>query len=106
VGAVPDRRGGVPRHAARSVRLDGCERNLVWFGWLLTGVVAQVVGYVRLADHEQRQQTKLVLLGIAVGVGCFYALAFPRALFPTAPMARARDRRAARDVRRRAGWCR
>lgn len=61
-------------------------RNLVWFGWLLTGVVAQVVGYVRLADHEQRQQTKLVVLGIAVGVGCFYALAFPRALFPTAPM--------------------
>jgi hypothetical protein len=49
--------------------LPGLVPAAIGGGWLLTGVLAQAVHYTRIADPEQRQQTKWVVLGFAVAVG-------------------------------------
>jgi hypothetical protein len=61
-------------------------RTVYFFSWLLTGVAAQGYHYLRIASREQRQQTKWVLVGLAVAYLVPFAIALPPALFPTAEM--------------------
>ncbi|HZW04199.1 MAG TPA: PDZ domain-containing protein [Anaerolineaceae bacterium] len=48
-----------------------------------TGVIVQVYRYRRVADQQQRQQTKWILFGILAGFFGFYGYHFFRELFPT-----------------------
>jgi hypothetical protein len=46
--------------------------------WLLSGVIAQVYRHARVATPVQRQQTKLILLGVCVAVAGYLLFGFDR----------------------------
>ncbi|CAN5775102.1 hypothetical protein BH20ACT12_BH20ACT12_18030 [soil metagenome] len=49
---------------------------LFMFGWLLTGVFAQIYRYRRVSNAVQRQQTKWVMLGFVAALGGFLGTVF------------------------------
>ncbi len=48
--------------------------NLLFFGFFLSGVAAQVYRYIRVSNAIERQQTKWVLYGLTIGMGAYLVL--------------------------------
>ena len=48
--------------------------NLVFLAFFLSGVAAQIYRYIRVSNAVERQQTKWVIYGLTIGMGCYLAL--------------------------------
>jgi signal transduction histidine kinase len=53
---------------------DAALYNLLFVAFFLSGVAAQVYRYVRVSNAIERQQTKWVLYGLTIGMGCYLVL--------------------------------
>jgi signal transduction histidine kinase len=53
---------------------DSAIYNLLFIGFFLSGVVAQIYRYTRVSNAIERQQTKWVIYGLTIGMGCYLAL--------------------------------
>ena len=61
---------------------------MIWFGVLIPGgmiicIVAQAYRYLRVSSRTERQQTKWILFGFAVGTSVYVALLLDRVIIPT-----------------------
>jgi hypothetical protein len=56
--------------------------NILDVGLVATGLYAQAYRYRRVSGPQERQQTKWVLFGLAVGVVCLYAYRVPMGKLP------------------------
>jgi hypothetical protein len=63
-------------HVARSILGDDLRQTMygvLFFGFIITSVLAQVYRYRRVSTYVERQQTKWVVFGITLGIGAFVA---------------------------------
>ena len=50
---------------------DSAMYNLLFVAFFLSGVVAQIYRYIRVSNAVERQQTKWVIYGLTIGMGCY-----------------------------------
>ncbi|HMD82872.1 MAG TPA: hypothetical protein VKE92_16255, partial [Anaerolineales bacterium] len=48
--------------------------NLLFVAFFLSGVAAQIYRYIRVSNAVERQQTKWVIYGLTIGMGCYLVL--------------------------------
>ncbi|HEU0291144.1 MAG TPA: GAF domain-containing protein, partial [Anaerolineales bacterium] len=53
---------------------DSAIYNLLFVAFFLSGVVAQIYRYIRVSNAVERQQTKWVIYGLTIGMGCYLVL--------------------------------
>ena len=73
-----------PGSPLEPARWPGAAYALFLSGMLVTGMVAQVYRYRRVASAAQRQQTKWVVLGVAVALGVYVAAGLVPVAWPAA----------------------
>jgi hypothetical protein len=56
---------------------------ILFLGWMGTGIYAQVYRFLKVSDLAQRQQTKLVVFGIAASILGLVAFLLPASLVPS-----------------------
>lgn len=53
---------------------DSVIYNLLFVAFFLSGVVAQIYRFLRVSNAIERQQTKWVIYGLTIGMGCYLVL--------------------------------
>ena len=53
---------------------DSVIYNLLFIAFFLSGVAAQIYRYIRVSNSVERQQTKWVIYGLTIGMGCYLIL--------------------------------
>ncbi|HEX5942297.1 MAG TPA: sensor histidine kinase [Anaerolineales bacterium] len=53
---------------------DSAIYNLLFVAFFLSGVAAQIYRYMRVSNAVERQQTKWVIYGLTIGMGCYLVL--------------------------------
>lgn len=53
---------------------DAAVYNLLFVAFFLSGVAAQIYRYIRVSNAVERQQTKWVIYGLTIGMGCYLVL--------------------------------
>ena len=53
---------------------DSAIYNLLFVAFFLSGVAAQIYRYIRVSNAVERQQTKWVIYGLTIGMGCYLVL--------------------------------
>lgn len=61
---------------------DAAIYNLLFVAFFLSGVAAQIYRYIRVSNAIERQQTKWVIYGLTIGMGCYLVLRILSVLVP------------------------
>ncbi len=61
-------------NAALILHGDAAIYNVLFIAFFLSGVAAQIYRYIRISNTVERQQTKWVIYGLTIGMGCYLLL--------------------------------